>query len=251
MDNKNLFVLGLKHGIPIVFGYIPVGIAYGVSALNAGFSPFETVLMSIMVYSGAGQVLGVGLTAQNASLFAIALATFLINFRYFIMSACVFNRLPSLSNIKKAWTAFYITDETFALFTTADSKTAKIQYIAGIIILTYSSWVLGAAIGVVASSILPDFVTAALGIALYALFIAIVMPACKKSMAIAVLVVCTALFNSFISLFIDMSWSVVISTLLCALLGAIFIKDEQEQNTKEELLANESTTKDQTIKEQN
>lgn len=225
MNNKDLFVLGMKHGIPIVFGYIPVGIAYAVSALQAGFSSFETVLMSIVVYSGAGQVLGVGMTAQGASILAIAIGTFLINFRYFIMSACVFNRVPEVSLIKKIWTSFYVTDETFALFTTADSKIAKMSYIAGIIVLTYSSWVLGAVIGVFANSILPDSVTAALGIALYALFIALIMPGCKKNSKIFTLVIFSALFNTFLSRFIDMSWAIVTTSLFASLLGAIFIKE--------------------------
>ena len=89
MSSRQLFFLGMKHGIPVVLGYIPVGIAYAVSALQAGFSPFETILMSFSVYSGSGQVLGVGMTAQGASLAAIFIGTFLINFRYFIMSACL------------------------------------------------------------------------------------------------------------------------------------------------------------------
>ena len=210
----------MKHGIPVVLGYIPVGIAYAVSALQAGFSPFETILMSFSVYSGSGQVLGVGMTAQGASLAAIFIGTFLINFRYFIMS---------LKAPIKAWTSFYITDETFAIFTTAPEERAKLPYIAGLIILTYSSWISGAVIGVIANSILPGWVAAGLGIALYALFIALVVPGCKSNHKIALMVIMTALFNCLLSLFIDGSWAIVISTLLWAAIGACLIKPSSKE----------------------
>ena len=232
MNSRQLFFLGMKHGIPVVFGYIPVGIAYEVSALQAGFSPFETILMSFSVYSGSGQVLGVGMTAQGASLAAIFIGTFLINFRYFIMSACVFNRMPYLKAPIKAWTSFYITDETFAIFTTAPEERAKLPYIAGLIILTYSSWISGAVIGVIANSILPGWVAAGLGIALYALFIALVVPGCKSNHKIAVMVIMTALFNCLLSLFIDGSWAIVISTLLWAAIGACLIKPSNKVRAK-------------------
>lgn len=240
MNSRQLFLLGVRHGIPVVLGYIPVGIAYAVSALQAGFSPFETILMSLTVYSGAGQVLGVGMTAQGAGLAAIFIGTFLINFRYFIMSACVFNRMPTLKLPLKIWSSFYITDETFAIFTTAPQERAKFSYIIGIILFTYFSWTAGAVIGVVASSVFPDWVAAGLGIALYALFIALVIPSCKTDHRIAVLVIMTAIFNCLLSMFIESSWAIVSSTLLWAAIGAFLIKpkpyikkDEKTENKQD------------------
>ncbi|MBU3826341.1 MAG: AzlC family ABC transporter permease [Candidatus Anaerobiospirillum merdipullorum] len=226
MTARQLFLQGMRAGIPVVFGYVPVGIAYGVSALEAGFSPFETILMSCMVYSGSGQVLGVSMTAQHAGLVAIFIATFLINFRYFIMSACIFSRLPGLSNLGRVLASWFVVDETFAIFTTAPNKLAKISYLAGIIALTYSSWVLGAAIGVAAHAVLPAWISAGLGIALYALFIAIVVPGCKRNGRILVMVLCCALSCTLLSMVIDGSWAIVISTLVCAAVGALFIKEE-------------------------
>lgn len=222
---SRLFWQGMRSGIPVVFGYIPVGIAYGVSALQAGFSPFETVLMSMMVYSGSGQVLGVSMTAQHAGLTAIFIATFLINFRYFIMSACIFSRLPQLRTFGRVLASWFVVDETFAIFTTAPNKQAKLACLAGIITLTYSAWVLGAVIGVLAHSVLPEWISAGLGIALYALFIAIVVPGCRRSGRILVMVLCTAFICCALSMVIDGSWAVVISTLVCAAAGAFFIKD--------------------------
>lgn len=230
MSNLSLYLLGMRHGIPIVFGYIPVGIAYAVSALQAGFSPFETLLMSMTVYSGSGQVLGVGMTAQGASLAAIFIATFLINFRYFIMSACIFNRLPQVPVLKRMGLAWFVVDETFALFTTADNKIAKLPYLLGIISLTYSAWVGGAAIGIAVQAVLPSWIAAGLGIALYTLFIAIVVPGCTKSMPILCMVVICAVLNIFLSMLMDGSWAIVISTLLVAAVFALFPQKEQKDN---------------------
>ncbi len=230
----SLFWLGMRSGIPVVFGYVPVGIAYGVSALQAGFSPFETVLMSMMVYSGSGQVLGVSMTAQHAGLTAIFIATFLINFRYFIMSACIFSRLPKLRSLGRIIASWFVVDETFAIFTTAPENKAKLPYLVGIIALTYSSWVLGAVIGVVAHSILPEWISAGLGIALYALFIAIVVPGCRRNAKILLIVLATAISCTLLSLVIDGSWAIVISTLVWAALGAFFIKDLGLQDNKDQ-----------------
>lgn len=225
MSAAGLFLTGMRHGIPVVFGYVPVGIAYGVAALEAGFSPWETCLMSLVVYSGSGQVLGVSMTAHGASLAAILIATFLINFRYFIMSACIFNRLPALGTAGRAAASFFVVDETFAIFTTAESRLARLPYLAGIIALTYSSWFAGAVIGVAAHSLLPQWVAAGLGIALYALFIAIVFPGCRRNLKIGLLVIFCALCNTLLSFLISGSWAVVISTLGCAALGAALIRD--------------------------
>ncbi len=223
-----LILTGMKFGIPVVMGYVPVGIAYAVSALQAGFSPLETVLMSVLVYSGAGQILGVALTAQHASLIAIAIGTFLINFRYFIMSMCVFERTEGARTPLRALIAFFVTDETFAIFTTCERRLARLAMIAGLIGLTYFSWIAGAVIGVVANALIPPSVTAALGIALYALFIALVMPGCRKSLRITLLVLATALTNTLLCQIIDLSWAVVLSTLIMSALGALFIDPERE-----------------------
>lgn len=241
MSNLSLYLLGMRHGIPIVFGYIPVGIAYAVSALQAGFSPFETLLMSMTVYSGSGQVLGVGMTAQGASLAAIFIATFLINFRYFIMSACIFNRLPQVPVLKRMGLAWFVVDETFALFTTADNKIAKLPYLLGIISLTYSAWVGGAAIGIAVQAVLPSWIAAGLGIALYTLFIAIVVPGCTKSMLILCMVLICAVLNIFLSMLMDGSWAIVISTLLVAAVFALFPQKEQKDNASSEQTASADT----------
>ena len=220
VSGRQLFVLGLRHGLPIVLGYVPVAMAYAVAALEAGFSPLQTIVMSACVYSGSGQVLGVAMGAQQAGLLAIAAATFIISFRYFIMAASLFSRLPGLHPLQRVLTAFFITDETFALMAVAPQPRARLSYALGIIAVSYCSWVAGTVAGVMAQALLPPLLTAALGIALYALFIALIMPAARSSAAMAALVAGTAVLNAALSALMGGAWSMAVSTVLAAALGA-------------------------------
>ncbi len=227
MTSKQLILTGARHALPIVLGYVPVGIAYAVYALQSGFSEFELLLLSFTGYSGSGQFLTVDMTAKHAGVLAIAVGVFLLNFRYFIMSACVFNRFKKLSLIKRLLMCHLITDETFAIFTTAEVALVSEAYFIGLFVTSYIAWISGAVLGIAASAFLPPYVTAALGIALYALFIAIIMPGCKRDLKIFAMVVFTALLNCALILLahFDTCWAVVISTLTGAILGAFFIKD--------------------------
>lgn len=233
MNTKELFFLGARHAIPIVFGYIPVGIAYAVYAQQTGFSTFETILLSITGYSGSGQFLTVSMASQHAGLLAIGIGIFLLNFRYFIMSTCVFNRFKKLNTFKKIFMCHLVTDETFAIFTTAEERLVSEAYFIGLFVTSYLSWISGAVLGILANSFLPESLTLAMGIALYALFIAIIMPGCKRNIRIFILVLCTAVMNCILSCFLDMSWSIVISSLICAFIGAFFIGKKKDIDEKE------------------
>lgn len=233
MNTKELFFLGARHAIPIVFGYIPVGIAYAVYAQQTGFSTFETILLSITGYSGSGQFLTVSMASQHAGLLAIGIGIFLLNFRYFIMSTCVFNRFKKLNIFKKIFMCHLVTDETFAIFTTAEERLVSEAYFIGLFVTSYLSWISGAVLGILANSFLPESLTLAMGIALYALFIAIIMPGCKRNIRIFILVLCTAVMNCILSCFLDMSWSIVISSLICAFIGAFFIGKKKDIDEKE------------------
>ena len=92
---REQFFRGLKAGVPVMFGFIPVAIAYALSARQAGFSALETILMSLMVYAGASQMMAVGMLSTGSAMGPIVLATFLLNLRHFIMSTYVMRELPA------------------------------------------------------------------------------------------------------------------------------------------------------------
>ncbi len=226
MTTSQLYLLGLKRTFPIVLGYIPVGIAYAVYAGQNGFTPWEIVLMSITNYSGSGQFFIVSMAGTAAPLPVFMLALVLMNFRYFIMSTCVFNKFKKLSFIKRTLFSHLVTDETFALFTTSEKELISVPYFVGIFLTAWIAWITGAALGVLASSFLPQALTQALGIALFALFIAILVPAGKKDLRVAVLIIATAILNTCLYHYIKESHAIVISTILMAVIGATFIKNK-------------------------
>ncbi|MDE7302931.1 MAG: AzlC family ABC transporter permease [Oscillospiraceae bacterium] len=233
-NSKKLCRAGMKSGIPIIFGFIPVGIAYAIMARHAGFSAAETVFMSAAVFAGASQMMAVGMYAQGASVVALILTTFILNLRHLIMSTCIMNKMRSEKNSMKLLAAFGVTDESFAVFTTEKQENCTMSYFLGLISVTYLSWVTGSAIGAFASDFLPTILTASLGIALYAMFIALLMPNLKHNFRLGLLAAFTAVMNTVLSRFIASSWAMIASTLICAAIGVFFVDlDEKEVSADE------------------
>lgn len=244
VNSRQLFLLGAKHSIPICLGYIFVGIAYAVMAKQTGYSNFETILMSMICYSGSGQFLAVTQAKEGASLIAIVIGLILLNFRYFIMSTCVFARFKKLSNFKRAWFAHYITDEPFAIFTTAKEDLISVWYFAGLFLVSWCSWISGAALGVVANDIFPYDLTQAMGIALYALFIAIVVPAGKCNFKLLIVILSAAILNILLSQVLDSCWAILSTIIICSAIGAFFVdaKVKSEDSKKTEPVAQDSVS---------
>ena len=214
--------------VPVMLGFIPVAIAFAIMASAAGMARGDTVAMSVMVFAGASQMMAVGMIAEGAGYIAIILATFIMNFRHFIMSTCVFGRMKKTGVVSRLVCSFGVTDESFAIFTTSDKKRCDKWYFFGIFLGTYSSWIIGTLIGTFLNSVLPVAVSNSLGIALYAMFIALLVPNVKSNWRLLVVVVITALVNMALRLFIDSSWALIISTLLGAGIGMFVVKDEED-----------------------
>lgn len=231
-NRKTQYIRGMRSGIPVIFGFIPVGIAYAIMARQAGFTALQTCAMSLTVFAGASQMMAVGMYAQGAGIIAMILATFILNLRHLIMSVCVVNRMPRGPVGVKLLAAFGVTDESFAIFTTEREENCTTAYFLGLITVTYTSWNVGTLIGAVASDFLPAILTASLGIALYAMFIGILFPGLTDNWRLGLLVALTAICNSILTQFIEPSWALIVSTLLCAFIGIFFV--ELEPDTKEE-----------------
>lgn len=229
MSTKQQFWAGIRAGIPVFIGFVPIAIAYAFMARQAGFSPFETVFLSVVVFAGASQMMMLGMYVQGAGLFALILATFLINLRHLIMGTCIMNRLKSTPTLPKAIAAFGVTDESFAIFSTLEESRCTFPFFVGLVVITYAAWVGGAVVGSVVSGLLPAIVTASCGIALYALFIGLLAPGLSHNARLAALVVLTAVCNTLLCRVMASSWALVLSTLVCAAIGVFFVDpDEQE-----------------------
>ncbi len=209
--------------MPVIFGFIPVGIAFAILARQAGLSVAESCLMSLSVFAGASQIMAAGMFAEGAALVAIIFATFIINLRHIIMSTCVMNRMKAAPVGLRALGAFGVTDESFAIFSSVPDRLATPAYYFGLITVTYSSWNVGTLIGALGADLLPEIVTLAFGVALYAMFIAIIAPDVSSNCRLLLLVVLTALANWGLSLVMDSSLAMVISTLVGAFAGVFFV----------------------------
>ncbi|WP_296791536.1 AzlC family ABC transporter permease [uncultured Methanobrevibacter sp.] len=207
----------------MTFGYVPMGIGYAAIAMKAGFTSLQTVSMSVLVYAGAGQIIAASMALSSASVMAVILTNFVVNLRYFVMSTCVLNKIEDSNLPLNIFAAHVTVDESFAMFSL--SGDSSIWTYLGISVTSWLSWILGAAIGVVTLNLLPVIVTNSFNISLYALFVAILVPAIKESKQIALLVLITAVLNIFLSPVLG-NWSLIVSTLVGAAVGMYIVDDE-------------------------
>ena len=227
------YIHGLRSALPVILGFVPVGIAYAIMARQAGFSAAQTCVMSLTVFAGASQMMAVGMTEQGAAIGAVIIATFILNLRHFIMSTCVAAKMKGSVPAAKFFACFGVTDESFAIFTTEKEEFSTIHTFLGLITVTYLSWNAGTLIGAVASDFLPVIVTASLGVSLYAMFIGLLVPGLKGNRRLGLLVLITAICNTVLSQFMASGWSLIVSTLLCAFAGVFFVdlgEDGSERN---------------------
>ncbi|PWB87624.1 AzlC family ABC transporter permease [Methanobrevibacter thaueri] len=223
MSRREKFIDGCRKGIPITFGYVPMGIGYAAIAIKAGMTPLQTVSMSVLVYAGAGQIIAASMLLSGATAMAIILTNFVVNLRYFVMSTCVLNQVEESNTPLNILAAHVTVDESFAMFSL--SEDSNIWIYLGIAIIAWLSWILGAGIGVVVLDLLPVIVTNSFNISLYALFVAILIPSIKESKQIALLVLITAVLNVVLGQFLG-NWSLIVSTLVGAAIGMYIVDDE-------------------------
>ena len=224
---KEQFLAGVRAAVPVIVGYVPVAFAYAIMAGEAGLSLRENVMMSVMVFAGASQIMATGMLLQGAGILAILTATFMLNLRHFIMSTYVMHRLKETPVGLRVAASFGVTDESFALFSMADQAHTTVWHLYGMVVVTYLSWVGGTLLGALTSALLPEVVSNAMGIALYAMFIGLLVPNIGKNSRLVLLVVGTALINTVLRLWLVSSWAMIVATLLGAALGLVLVPEEE------------------------
>lgn len=224
------FLAGAKAALPVVFGYIPVAIAYAILAREAGLNIVQTMGLSLFVYAGAAQIMAVGMIEQGVALITIIITTFLLNLRHIIMSICVMNGLEDSSLASRLAGAFWITDETFAVFTTSEKKDCSVPFFFGLILTSYFSWQIGTLIGCLSIQMMPESLSIAFGIALYAMFIALMVPGTRGNFRLLLLIAATALLNLLLTQWLGSGWALIVSTLTGAAAG-VFLVELPGENT--------------------
>jgi len=223
--------LGIRAGLPIFVGYFPIAIAFGALAVQAHLNWLEATLMSLIVFAGASQFVGVSMFLAGAGAAQIIAATFFLNMRHLIMSLAVNDQMRDFSGAWKGFLSFFITDETFALLTLgggeSNSETRTPGYMAGLLITAYLGWVSGTALGGLGASFIPPQITTAMSVGLYGLFIGLLVPPARKSISFAIIALSSMVLNWFLGLLIEAGWAIVLATIIAAGLGIYLIKEDE------------------------
>lgn len=226
---------GIRDGIPIAVGYFSVSFTFGMMAVQSGISPFHAVLISLLNLTSAGQFAGLTVIVSNASLMEMALTQLVVNIRYALMSVSLSQKLDdSVKMRSRLLIAYGNTDEIFAV---ASSKpgTVGAKYLYGLIFLPVLGWVGGTLAGAVASTLLPGTVISALGVALYGMFIAIVVPPAKehkevRTVVLIALLLSCAFYYLPVLRQVSSGFMIIICTVAAAAVGAVLfpLKEGEE-----------------------
>ena len=236
---QNSFAKGLGDGVPIGLGYFSVSFAFGISAVAAGVPVWGAALISMTNVTSAGQFAGLGLIAAGAPLAEQALTQLVINLRYALMSLSLSQKLaPGIGVLERLLMAFLNTDEVFAVASSQAGAVGR-RYFYGLMIAPYLGWSIGTILGAAAGSILPEAVQSALGIAIYGMFLAIIIPPARESRVVRGLVLL-----SFAASFIAGRWSLlsgissgvrtIFLTVVISLGAAILFPRRDEEQTEGE-----------------
>ncbi len=181
MKENNSFKQGITDGIPIFMGYLSVAFAFGIFAVGKGLTVLETVLISMTNVTSAGQLAAVPIITGGGAFIELAVAQLIINIRYALMSVSLSQKLgKSVSLLDRFVISFVNTDEVFAVASGKNGAVGK-KYLYGLILGPYLGWSAGTLIGAAAGNILPEIVISSLGVAIYGMFIAIVVPKAKEN----------------------------------------------------------------------
>ncbi|GHV22174.1 branched-chain amino acid ABC transporter permease [Spirochaetia bacterium] len=223
LTNKNLFVKAFKYSVPVLLGYLAIGIAFGLLLVDIGYPWWFALLMSIVMYAGAGQYIAVGLFASGATIFQVIIVQFVVNARHIAYGITMLKSF-NLSGRYKPYLIFALTDETFALLSSMpaidESKTEAVKdrsrFMFYISVLDHFYWVTGSVIGAFAGTIIP-FKIDGIDFALTALFIVLMIEQIKrvqKALPFIISALCAVLTVIFIPEKVSLLSALAVSLLI-------------------------------------
>ena len=231
---KPEFKKGIRHGIPIALGYLSVSFAFGLQAAAMGLTVLQAVLISATNLTSAGQVAALPLMTGGASLMEMALTQLTINLRYGLMGLSLGRKLDeSMGTVQRLIFSFADTDEIFAVASSQPGKVGK-HYLYGLMLTPFLGWTLGTLLGAAAGTLLPAFVRSALGIAIYGMFLAIILPPAREKKPVRfVVLLAVALSLCFRYLpglnRISGGFVIIICAVAAAAAGAILYPEGEEE----------------------
>ena len=233
MKRKEFFA-GMKAGMPVCVGYFSVSFGFGAMAIVQGLTVWQAIFISASNLTSAGQFAGLTVIAAGATILEMILTQVVINSRYALMSLALGQRLgPNVGTGKRLIAAFFNTDEVFALGMSR-GKNLTTAFFVGAGVVAALGWISGTALGAIAGSLLPKSVQMALGVMLYGMFIAIVVPQAKEdkpilsSVLLALVVSCLFTWVPGLNR-VSGGLAIVICTVLAAALCAVLFPVDDEE----------------------
>ena len=237
MNSKKEFFAGMKAGMPVCVGYFSVSFGFGAMAVSRELAIWQAILISASNLTSAGQFAGLDVIREGAAMIVMILTQLVINSRYALMSIAIGQRLgPEVGTGKRLIAAFFNTDEVFALGMSR-GKALTTAFFVGAGVVAALGWTAGTAVGAVAGSLLTESAQKILGVMLYGMFIAIVVPQAKEEKPILAAVILALLLSC---LFAWVPWlsqtpkglPVVICTVVAAALCAVLFPVKEEEDTQ-------------------
>ena len=239
--DRRIFLNGMRDGVPIALGYFAVSFSLGIAARNAGLTPLQGFFASLLNNASAGEYAAFTLIAANATLFQVALITLIANARYLLMSCALAQRFaPGTPFFHRLIIAYDVTDELFGI-TISRPGCLNPFYTYGAILLAAPAWAFGTVFGIMAGNALPLRAVCSLSVALYGMFLAIIIPPARKNKVVAVLIVISfalSFFGSYvpgISALSDGTRTILLTVLISAAAAILFpVKNTQEEESEHE-----------------
>ncbi len=234
-QNRKWFLKGMGDGVPIALGYFAVAFALGIAAKKAGISALQAGVMSMLMLASAGQYAVITVIAGGGGYVQMAVTTLIVNLRYLLMSCALSQKVePKLKLRHRFFLSYPITDEIFGIAMSVEGRLNPF-YNYGAVAVAAPGWALGAFLGAAAGAILPQRVENALSVALYGMFLAIIIPAAKKNKIIAA-IVAVSMAGSFLFAKLPMlrdvssGMQIIVLTVIIAGAAAYFfpVKEERE-----------------------
>ena len=238
LSRKEAFFRGIRDGMPIALGYLAVSFALGIKATEAGLYPWQSALMSFLNVTSAGEAAGISLLGVGTTYIELIFTQLVINIRYLLMSCALSQRLsPKTGILHRMLMGHGVTDEIFGISVACEGGLSP-YYSYGAMAVAIPGWTLGTLLGAIMGNMLPERVTVALSIALYAMFIAIILPPAKKSRKLAVLIAISMASSgllTFICQRFSLDWftegfRIIALTIVISLAFALLFPKEEEKN---------------------
>ena len=232
--NWNEYKNGVQTGLPVGLGYFSVSFGFGAMAVAQGLKALDATLISASNLTSAGQFAGLTLIVAMGTLWEMIVTQIVINSRYSLMSLALCQRMGErIGFFPRLFIAFFNTDEIFAL-AMARPKPLTVPFLLGLGTLPFFGWTGGTLMGALAGSVLPQDIRAALGVMLYGMFIAIVVPPAKQEKPVLITVILALILSCLFSWVpalqaVSAGISIVICTVAAAAIAAVLFPTEEEE----------------------